>query len=224
MICGTADHGTAADDLLRSGSRGWQVESLGAQQVAGAARGLASGLNRGFPPWPEAGSCLHTWFMQLGGNVIKPPQRQVLTATPSYEAAGRSVSDIETDLTEKADATMYEDDEDPLVAAEQLARLDPRAGAEAFLAIACDGSVDDGLRLEAAGQLPGLDRRAAAEALRAVACDGSVDDGLRLEAAGQLPEVDRQAAAEALRVIASDGSADDGLRWEAAEQLAGLDR
>ncbi len=192
MICGTADHGTAADDLLRSGSRGWQVESLGAQQVAGAARGLASGLNRGFPPWPEAGSCLHTWFMQLGGNVIKPPQRQVLTATPSYEAAGRSVSDM--------------------------------AAAEALRAVACDGSVDDGLRLEAAGQLPGLDRQAAAEALRAVACDGSVDDGLRLEAAGQLPEVDRQAAAEALRVIASDGSADDGLRWEAAEQLAGLDR
>jgi len=62
---------------------------------------------------------------------------------------------LETDLTEKADTAMYEDDEDPLVAAEQLARLDPRAGAEAFRAIACDGSVDDGLRLEAAAQLPG---------------------------------------------------------------------
>jgi hypothetical protein len=89
---------------------------------------------------------------------------------------------------------MYEDEEDPLVAAEQLAGRDPRAGAEAFLAIACDGSVDDGLRLEAAGQLPELGRRAAAEALRAVACDGSVDDGLRWEAAEQLALVDPGAA------------------------------
>jgi hypothetical protein len=61
-------------------------------------------------------------------------------------------------------------------------------------AVACDGSVDDGLRLEAAGQLPELDRRAAAEALRAVACDGSVDDGLRWEAAEQLAGLDPRAA------------------------------
>ena len=45
----------------------------------GAGRGLASGLTRGVSPWPEAGSCLHTWFMQLDGNVIKQPRRQVLT-------------------------------------------------------------------------------------------------------------------------------------------------
>ena len=85
---------------------------------------------------------------------------------------------------------MYEA-EDPLVAAEQLARLDPRAAAEALLTFACDGAVDDGLRLEAASQLAALDTRAAAEALRAVACDGAVDDGLRLEAASQLPAIDR---------------------------------
>jgi hypothetical protein len=56
---------------------------------------------------------------------------------------------------------MDEDDEDPLVAAEQLARLDLRAGAAAFLAIARDGSVDDSLRMEAAEQLASLDPRAA---------------------------------------------------------------
>ena len=97
-------------------------------------------------------------------------------------------------LIEKAETAMYEDDEDPLVAAEELAMLDPRAGAAAFLAIACDRSVDDGLRLEAAGQLPEVDQRAAGEALRAIARDGSVDDGLRLEAAEQLAGLDPRAA------------------------------
>jgi hypothetical protein len=53
----------------------------------------------------------------------------------------------------------------------------------AFRAIACDRSIDDGLRLEAAEQLPDLDRRAAAEAFRVIACDASVDDGLRSSAA-----------------------------------------
>jgi hypothetical protein len=48
---------------------------------------------------------------------------------------------------------MYEDDGDPLVAVEQLARLNSRAGAEALRAIAWDGSVDDGPCLEAAGKL-----------------------------------------------------------------------
>jgi hypothetical membrane protein len=36
-----------------------------------AAGGLPSGLTRGFPSWPEAGSCRHAWFMQPDGNVIK---------------------------------------------------------------------------------------------------------------------------------------------------------
>jgi hypothetical protein len=96
--------------------------------------------------------------MQLGGNVIKQPQRHVLTTTPSYEAARRPVSDIENGPHREADTAMYEEDEDPLVAAEQLARRDPRAGADALLAIARDGSVDDGLRLEAAAQLTGSTR------------------------------------------------------------------
>jgi hypothetical protein len=84
--------------------------------------------------------------MQLGGNMIKQPQRHLLTATPSYEAARRSVSDIETDPTEKADTARYEEDED-LVAAEQLARRDPGAGVDAMRAVARDGSVDEGLRV-----------------------------------------------------------------------------
>ena len=51
---------------------------------------------------------------------------------------------------------MYEDDGDPLVAVEQLARLNPRAGTEALRAIARDGSVDDGVCVEAAGKLAEL--------------------------------------------------------------------
>ena len=56
--------------------------------------------------------------------------------------------------------------------------------------IACDASVDDGLRSSAAEQLPDLDPRAAAEAFRAIACDASVDDGLRSSAADQLAGLD----------------------------------
>ena len=68
----------------------------------------------------------------------------------------RSVSDIETGLRENVGTVMYEGDGDPLVAVEQLARLNPRAGTEALLAIAWDGSVDDGLCLEAARKLAEL--------------------------------------------------------------------
>ena len=48
---------------------------------------------------------------------------------------------------------MYEDDEDRLDAAEQLAEHSPHAAAEAFSAIACDGEIDDEVRLSAAEQL-----------------------------------------------------------------------
>jgi hypothetical protein len=98
----------------------------------------------------------------------------------------------------------YDTDDDRMTTAEQLAGHDPRAGAEFFRAIACDHTVDDGLRLEAAGQLPELDPRAAAEALRAIAGDHTVDDGLRSEAAGQLARLDPQAAAETFRGIHDD--------------------
>jgi hypothetical protein len=46
-------------------------------------------------------------------------------------------------------------------AAERLPELDPRAAAEAFRVIACDQSVDDGLRASAAEQLARLNPRAA---------------------------------------------------------------
>ena len=103
--------------------------------TAGLGRGLASGSNRGPPPWPEAGSDLRLAHV-VGTN-----------------------------------------DE-----------------AEAFRAIACDSSVDDGLRLEAAEQLPGLDPTAAAEAFRVIASDANVDDGLRSSAAEQLAGLDPRAA------------------------------
>jgi hypothetical protein len=45
---------------------------------------------------------------------------------------------------------MYEDDEDRIDAAEQLAEHNPHAAAEAFSAIACDPAVDDESRLSAA--------------------------------------------------------------------------
>jgi hypothetical protein len=79
---------------------------------------------------------------------------------------------------------MYEDDDDRMDAAEQLARLDPRAGAEAFRAIAGYEGADNEQRIDAAEQLARLDRRAAAEAFRAIACDESVDDGLRVAGRG----------------------------------------
>jgi hypothetical protein len=143
-------------------------------------------------------------------------------AVPSPKPARLSVSGIRTDLAKKADPAMYEDNDDPMDAAEQLARLDPGGAAEAYRAIACDQSIDHGLRLEAAEQLPDLDRRAAAEAFGVIACDASVDEGLRCSAAEQLPDLDPKAAAEAFRVIACDVGVDDGLRSSAAGQLAPL--
>ena len=52
---------------------------------------------------------------------------------------------------------MYEDDEDRIDAAEQLARHNPHAAAEAFSAIAGDGGIDDETRLSATEQLAALD-------------------------------------------------------------------
>jgi len=51
---------------------------------------------------------------------------------------------------------MYEDDEDRIDAAEQLAEHNPRAAAEALSAIACDQEVGDEVRLSAAVQLAAL--------------------------------------------------------------------
>jgi hypothetical protein len=59
---------------------------------------------------------------------------------------------------------MYEDNDDPeyrIDAAEQLARLDRQAAAEAFRAIAVDDGIDPEYRINAAEQLPELHPRAA---------------------------------------------------------------
>jgi hypothetical protein len=53
----------------------------------------------------------------------------------------------------------HDSDEERMTTAEQLAGHDPRAAAEAFSAIACDGEVGDEVRLSAAEQLPGQGRR-----------------------------------------------------------------
>jgi len=54
---------------------------------------------------------------------------------------------------------MHEDNHDPLDAAEQLARFDSRAAAEAFRAIAVDAGLDPGYRINAAEQLAELRSR-----------------------------------------------------------------
>ena len=69
-----------------------------------------------------------------------------------------------------------------------------RSPSAAFRVIACDQSVDDGLRSSAAEQLPELDPRAAAEAFRVIVSDPSMDDGLRASAAEQLAGLNPRAA------------------------------
>jgi hypothetical protein len=46
--------------------------------------------------------------------------------------------------------------------------VDPAAAADAFLAVACDDGVDDGLRVEAAEHLARVDQRAAAGAFQTI--------------------------------------------------------
>lgn len=96
-------------------------------------RGIASGLNQGFPRWPEAGWRRQTGLMQVGNSIKRsqPP-------------------------AEKAGTAMYEDDEDRIDAAEQLAEHNPRDAAEAFSAIACDRTVGDEVRRSAAEHLAAL--------------------------------------------------------------------
>ena len=65
----------------------------------------------------------------------------------------------------------YDSDEGRMTAAEQLAAHDPRAAAEAFVAIASDDGVADEVRLSAAEQLPAVDPQAAAEAFRGIPGD-----------------------------------------------------
>ncbi len=92
----------------------------------------------------------------------------------------------ELTLAEKAGTSMYEDNEDRLDTAEQLAEHNPHAAAEAFSAIACDQAVGDEVRLSAAEQLAAVDPQGAAPACLAIARDGTVGDEVRQSAAEQL--------------------------------------
>src|SRR5215470_16503231 len=98
-----------------------------------------------------------------------------------------------TDLTQKADTVMHEDDEGRLDAAEQLAEHNTHAAAEAFSAIACDGAVADEIRLSAAEQLAAINPGVAAPACLAIARDGAVGDEVRLSATEQLAALDARA-------------------------------
>jgi len=152
------------------------------------------------------------------GHAIKRPQRlghPRWPARPGPEPARLSAWDNGTDLAEKADTAMYED--------EVLAGIDPRAAAPACVAIARDGTVGDEVRLSAAELLAGVDPRAAAPACLAIACDGSVGDEVRLSAAELLADVDPRAAGPACVAIARDGTVGDEVRRSAAEQLAAVD-
>ena len=76
-------------------------------------------------------------LMQPGHGIKRAPSTRVLS--PAHPSAW----DNRTDLAEKADTAMYQDDEDRLDAADQLAEHTPHAAAEAFSAIACDRDVGD---------------------------------------------------------------------------------
>ena len=146
-------------------------------------------MNRGLPPWPEAGLRFQTGPMQAGHRIKRPRRpgaRSRLPARRSPEPAGLSISDYGTNPAKKADTAMYEDDEDRIDAAEQLAEHNPHAATEAFSAIACDGAVGDGVRLSAAQQLADIDPDSAAPACLAIARDGAVGDEVRRSAAEQL--------------------------------------
>jgi len=144
------------------------------------------------------------------------------SAWPRTSQAVRPL-DNRTDLAEKADSAMYEDDEDRIDAAEQLAERNPHAAAEAFSAIACDQGVGDEVRLSAAELLADVDPRAAAPACLAIACDQGVGDEVRLSAAELLAGVDPRGAAPACLAIARDRTVGDEVRRSAAEQLTALD-
>jgi hypothetical protein len=66
--------------------------------------------------------------------------------------------DTGTDLAEKADAAMYENDpDDPFEAALRLAEVDPARGAEALRSIVADDAFDPDTRSEAAHRLAEVD-------------------------------------------------------------------
>jgi hypothetical protein len=167
-----------------------------------------------------------TGLVQQGYRIERPWRSTAHCGFPALPSPGPvklPVSDNRTDLAEKADTAMHEDDEDRMDTAEQLAEHNPRAAAEAFSTIACDRAVGDEVRLSAAEQLADVDPSAAAPACLAVARDEMVGDEVRLSAAELLADVDPRAAAPACVAIASDGTVGDEVRRSAAELLAALD-
>ena len=81
-----------------------------------------------------------------------------LPAGPGREAVRLSVSDTGTDLAEKADTAMYENDPgDRFEAALRLAEVDPAQGAEALRDIVADDAFDPDTRSEAAHRLAEVD-------------------------------------------------------------------
>ena len=189
-------------------------------------RGLAPGSKSGASPMVEAGLRRQTGLTRLGHGVKCPAPRVLVPPGPIGPARGParlSVRDNRTDHVEKADTAMYEDDEDRIDAAEQLAEDHPDAAAEAFSAIACDQAVGDEVRLSAAELLAGADPRAVAPACLAIACDEAVGDEVRLSAAELLAGVDPRAVAPACLAIACDEAVGDEVRLSAAELLADVD-
>jgi uncharacterized protein (UPF0147 family) len=166
-----------------------------------------------------------TGLMQPG-HMTKRPQRPGahpgLPAMPSPGPARLTIPDNGTDLAEKADTAMYQDDESRMDAAEQLAEHNPHAAAEALSDIGRDEAVGDEVRLSATELLAHVDPQAAAPACLAIACDEMVGDEVRLSAAELLADVDPGAAAPACLAIARDRTVGDEVRRSAAERLAAL--
>src|SRR5258708_26361156 len=123
--------------------------------------GLSSGLNRGFPGWPEAARAARLDPCSWDNMMKRPPASGCSSrspAMPGREPARPSVSDTGTDLAEKADTAMYENNpDDRFEAALRLAEVDPAQAAEAFRSIAADDAVDPATRAEAAHRLAEVD-------------------------------------------------------------------
>jgi len=100
--------------------------------------------------------------MQLGQQDEAGPQRPGAhlrsPAGPGRKPARLSVSDTGTDLAEKADTAMYENDpDDRFEAALRLAEVDPVRAADALRSIVADDAFDPDTRSEAAHRLAEVD-------------------------------------------------------------------
>src|SRR5258708_35108008 len=109
----------------------------------------------------------------------RPPASGCSSRSPAMrgrEPARASVSDTGTDLAEKADTAMYENNpDDRFEAALRLAEVDPARGAESLRSIVGDDEFDPDTRSDAAYRLAEDDPAQGADDLRRVVAHGECD-------------------------------------------------